>query len=73
MRMMMFSTPCQTKRLVYFKPQEKLCEDELSSKQKVLYGHLLLFSCPFLHFSRSPLSPNPKDAKQNPTYIFDLH
>lgn len=53
----MYSTLCQMKCLVHIKPQEKLCEGKLNSKQKVLYGHLVLFF--FLSFclSRSPLSP----------------
>lgn len=69
----MFSTLCQMKRLVHIKQQEMLCEDELNSKHKILHWHLILFSCPFSHFGSSPLSPNPKEAKQNPIYLFDLH
>lgn len=61
--MVMFSTPCQMEHLVHVKPQQKLFEDEWISKQKLLYGHLLLFSCLFLYLIRSvcPTSSNPKD------------
>lgn len=68
--MIMYPTLCQMKCLEHIKPQEKLCEGKLNSKQKVLYGHLSLVFLPILLPQQE--SSESKDDKQNPVYLFDL-